>query len=306
MAAKGAQQCDDHFIGTAGTTLPPLALQSFSDSSSQPLPLQEFWPAQALVALLQALLPLHELTLVRVETHEPLDAPTRIIRDSPSEDQGLDWSPDGRWITLHSHANGLDDVWLQPSNGSAPARAITNGGIETGWPRWSPDGRWIAYTTEMRESEGLRGYAFVIGVDPSNGNVTRAAQRIPITGVAGDIEATEWLSPDSLVILGREPTTHSIYVVSRNGGAARLVHRYSSEQEFSGLGVAPAEHWAAYVAPAPDGHRQVFRIPLAGGTPTQLTTDPTDKTQPAVSHDGARVAYTVYSYQMQFWRIDPP
>jgi Tol biopolymer transport system component len=247
-----------------------------------------------------------DLGLVRLDTNEPLGAPTRIIRNSPSEDQGLDWSPDGRWITLHSHANGLDDVWLQPSDGSAPAHAITSGGIETGWPRWSPDGRWIAYTTELRESAGVRGFAFVIGVDPSNGNVTRAAQRIPITGVAGDIEATEWLSPDSLVILGREPDTQSIYVVSRDGGAARLVHRYASEQEFSGLGVAPNGRWVAYGAPAPDGHRQVFRIPLAGGAPLQLTTDPTDKTQPAVSHDGTRVAYTVYSYQMQFWRIDPP
>src|SRR5262249_560764 len=132
--------------------------------------------------------------------------------------QGLDWSPDGRWITLHSHANGLDDVWLQPADGSAPARAITSGGIETGWPRWSPDGRWIAYTTQIREGSRLREYAFVIGMNPSDGTVTRAAQRVPINGVAGDIEAAEWLSSDSLVVIGRELDAQASYVVSREGG----------------------------------------------------------------------------------------
>jgi Tol biopolymer transport system component len=246
-----------------------------------------------------------DLGLVRAETDAPAGAPLRIVRDSPSEDQGLDWSPDGRWIALHSHADGLDDVWLQPADGSAPARAITRGGIETGWPRWSPDGRWIAYSTEVFERRQLRGLAFTVGVNPTNGTVTRTAQPVPLTGVAGDIEAVEWLSADSLVLLARDLDRQAIYVAPRDGGIARLVHRFTSEQIFSGLGVAPAARWAAFVAPAADGHFQVFRVPLAGGTPTQLTTDPTDKTQPSVSHDGASVAFTVFSYQMHFWRIDP-
>jgi len=59
------------------------------------------------------------------------------------------------------------------------------------------------------------------------------------------------------------------------------------------------------IAPATDGHLQVFRVPVAGGTPTQLTADPTDKTQPAVSRDGTRVAFTVFSYRMQFWVTEP-
>lgn len=32
---------------------------------------------------------------------------------------------------------------------------------------------------------------------------------------------------------------------------------------------------------------------------------PTDKTQPAVSRDGTRIAFTVFSYRMQFWVIEP-
>jgi Tol biopolymer transport system component len=248
-----------------------------------------------------------DLGLVRADVDRPAASPSSIVRASPSEDQGLDWSPDGRWIVLHSHADGLDDVWLQPADGSAPAHSITSGGYETGWPRWSPDGRWIAYSTEIREAYRTHGVVFVVGVNATTGEVTRAAQRIPLNGVAGDIDAVEWVTSDSLVVLASEGLDRkAIHLVSRDGGAARVVHRFTSEQQFSGLGVATAGRWVAFIAPASDGHFQVFRVPLANGAPTQVTTDPTDKTQPSVSHHGSSIAFTVFSYQMQFWLLDPP
>ena len=69
--------------------------------------------------------------------------------------------------------------------------------------------------------------------------------------------------------------------------------------------MSPDFAWVAFIAPASDGHLQVFRVSARGGTPTQVTFDPTDKTQPAVSRDGARIAFTVFSYRMQFWVIEP-
>jgi hypothetical protein len=44
------------------STLPPPLVQAETDFfGSQPMPLQEFWPLQALLADLQALVPLQEL-----------------------------------------------------------------------------------------------------------------------------------------------------------------------------------------------------------------------------------------------------
>jgi Tol biopolymer transport system component len=247
-----------------------------------------------------------DLGVVRADGGAPAAKPARVVRASPSEDQGLDWSPDGRWIALHSHENGLDDVWLQPADGSAPARPITKGGYETGWPRWSPDGKWVAYSTEVFDANGLvHGVAFVVGVNQM-GVVTEQARRIPIDGVDGDIDAVEWLTADSLVLLAGLANRKAIYVASRDGGPARTVHRFTSEQHFSGVGVSTKGRWVAFVAPGPDGHFQVFRVPLAGGTPQQVTTDPTDKTQPSVSHDGVSIAFTVFSYQMKFWLMESP
>jgi Tol biopolymer transport system component len=247
-----------------------------------------------------------DLGVVRADSSAPAVKPARVVRASPSEDQGLDWSPNGRWIALHSHENGLDDVWLQSADGSSPARPITRGGYETGWPRWSPDGKWVAYSTEIFANGLVHGVAFVIGVNQTDGVVTQPARRIPIDGVDGDIDAVEWVTADTLVVLAGQGNRKTIYIASRDGGPARVVHRFTSEQQFSGLGLATQGRWVAFIALGSDGHFQVFRVPLAGGTPQQLTSDPTDKTQPSVSHDGASVAFTVFLYQMQFWLIESP
>ncbi len=248
-----------------------------------------------------------DLGTVRVVRAAPADRPDAVVRASPAEDQSLDWSPDGRWIVLHSHADGLDDVWLKPADGSKAAWPITRGGHETGWPRWSPDGRWITYGTEVREDGRWRGVAFVLGIDPATGQVTRKARRVTIEGLGGQVDQVQWAGgSDSLVFDAAEGLNRrAIYVVARGGGSPRLVHRFRSEQLFSGIGAAPDFRWVAFIQQADDGHFQVFRVPAQGGAVTQVTTDPSDKTQPAVSPDGRAIAFTVVSYSTQFWLLEP-
>ncbi len=58
----------------------------------------------------------------------------------------------------------------------------------------------------------------------------------------------------------------------------------------------------AFAAPAPDGFYQIFRKAIDGdAAPVQVTSDPSNKTQPAWSPDGQRVAFTVWSYDATFW-----
>ncbi len=87
----------------------------------------------------------------------PLDAgphpQTRLIDPDPRIKGHLSFTPDGKALVYSIRANGVENLWLQPLDGS-PSRQITNFPAEliTAF-HWSPDGKSIAMIREHTDSD---------------------------------------------------------------------------------------------------------------------------------------------------------
>jgi Tol biopolymer transport system component/DNA-binding winged helix-turn-helix (wHTH) protein len=182
----------------------------------------------------------------------PEDAPFKII-SSTQEDNGPQYSPDGKKIVFASRRSGSYEIWVCDSDGSN-ARQLTNiGGPLTGTPRWSPDGRQIAFDS------WIEGNADIYIINADGGKPRR------LTYDADEDVTPSWSIDGRWIYFGcTRSGSMQIWKVRAEGGAAVQVTKQGG---FEGFESPDGKFFYYAKGRAVPG---IWRVPLAGGDETPV------------------------------------
>ena len=247
-----------------------------------------------------------EIGYIHFDMNKPADKPEVVVRASYSEDQGMCWSPNNKWIAFHTHADGTDDIWIQPNNDASKGRPLSKGGHETGWPRWSPDGKWIVSNTAKTADRINK--LFLIEMDQEKGvAISNQKELIPPGLEEGVFTDAQWMDDSKTLVIEYvvNPEEKEIHLVPIDGSKGRRIHTFSSDQLYSGIGLSHDQKWVAYTAPDNNGNFQVFKVSIDGKEVKQLTFDATDKAHPSGSPTKNIFSFTIFNYQSIFWLAKP-
>ncbi len=182
------------------------------------------------------------------------------------------FAPDGRSIAFISDTAGGSHVWVLDLADQAP-RQLTSGNNWDSRPRWSPDGTAIIF---MRRGS-------IWSVD-SAGSEARE--------ILSHAYNPNWSRDGRRIVFERR---YGVWIANADGGEQIRVSGVPRKE----LPLAP--RWPAF---SPKGDEIVYldadatpfadlwRVPVAGGTPTQLTFAPAFSSAPVWSPDGRYILYS--------------
>ncbi len=207
------------------------------------------------------------------------------------------WSPDGKWIAcvrfnFGSVTPGVgfgnlapSAIVLVPSGGGAPVPLIEPRAFAQS-PVWSPDGERLFFVSNRDGPRDV--YAVAVA---SSGRPRGEPERLT-TGLGG---LSVSLSADGRRLAYAVYTARSnIWSLPIPEGAPVTTEAAtpltSGNQVIESMRVSRDGRWLLYDSDL-RGNADVYRMPVDGGEPEQLTSDPADEFSPDLSPDGRSVAY---------------
>ncbi|HXY19490.1 MAG TPA: BTAD domain-containing putative transcriptional regulator [Gemmatimonadales bacterium] len=136
--------------------------------------------------------------------------------------QGVDLSPDGKWLAFSNEARGGFALYRMPVSGGDAVR-LTGARWHAWGPRWSPDGREIAFFASERDSSPSVQRIMVVSA--------AGGEPVALTGATGISNDPAW-SPDGLHIAFQafRGARSEAWIVSRDSvggawhGAVQVTH----------------------------------------------------------------------------------
>jgi dipeptidyl aminopeptidase/acylaminoacyl peptidase len=213
-------------------------------------------------------------------------------------------SPDGRRVAfvvttvVEDKDRRHNEIWIAPADGSAPAFRYTSPSTEASNPNWSPDGSLLAFTSKREASD--EDVWFLRTAAPGG-------EAFQIKGV----HATPYFSPDGQWLAytwrGEEPDSLK-KETWRNRVSPTAITRGPDPKRFDGrvyTSIPIVADERGYLPPRETRRpSHLYLVPLAGGTPRQLTSGELSQTALAWSPDGKTIAFEQDSTENQEVRDD--
>ena len=130
--------------------------------------------------------------------------PETRLNMNPHQDDGPDYSPDGKWIYINSDRSGKEAVWRFPAAGAGPddtkAEMVVNDALEDWFPHISPDSQKLVYIgypagTPTHNPRNVKVALKLVSI--SHGTVSKDPKTlVEATGGQGTMNVNSW-APDS-------------------------------------------------------------------------------------------------------------
>jgi Tol biopolymer transport system component/DNA-binding SARP family transcriptional activator len=216
---------------------------------------------------------------------------------SLDQPHSLAWSPDGgRLAFVAGNAAFVyapdaigniapSAIWIVSAAGGAPLRITDAAALNTS-PVWLPDGRGLFFISDRDGSRDIYRLALGRAGRPS-GEPVRLTTGLGLHGLA--------LSPDGRVLVYADFSDYaniwSLALPASGPVSSSLATPLTTgHQSIEGLGLSPDGRWLAFDSDR-GGHQAIYRVPVTGGEPQQISSDSDDDFMPSWSPDGRELAY---------------
>lgn len=184
-------------------------------------------------------------------------AATSLI-SSTLDDNGPDYSPDGRKVVFASNRPGGFGIWVCDRDGANPVQLIDRGPYLTGTPRWSPDGRWIAFDSRSNDA-GHEGNADIYVVSAEGGQPRR------LTSEPAEDVTPSWSRDGKWIYFGSTRSgVMQIWKVPVEGGQAAQVTKEGGFEGFESMDGKQLYYAKGRSVPG------IWQTPVTGGAETPL------------------------------------